>query len=230
MFKVVFISILFLALLEFFVWKPDFFVLGGIFLVFVFTALINSLFKDTHTVLVATMIYLSAFFLSFGFSVSLGQIVVLVLVGSLLATVLNKMPLATSKSSLKYLLVLISLFFWFAGVFRLVSFVGLSSFLGLIILVFGVWLMTSIQFAEYDKRFLYGGIFAIAFAEIGWAAFFLPFSYLTIGAILFIIYYIAWDIFSKALRFRLTRSVLLKDIFVLVGTLTVLLATTPWLP
>lgn len=131
------------------------------------------------------------------------------------------------------------LFLWFSGLYNiflssLIPIYGseLISFLAIILMgiTAGTYVHTMMTFPGSRRKALWALSLGVIMSEAGWAIAFLPFSYLTLGALLFIIYYVLWDILYRHEFSSLTKRILLQDIlFLLVGGV-VLLAFTPWLP
>lgn len=131
------------------------------------------------------------------------------------------------------------LFLWFSGLYNIllsspIPIYGseLISFLAIVLLglTAGVYIHAMMTFPSSPRKVLYALSLGIVMGESGWAIAFLPFSYLTLGALLFIIYYVLWDILYRHESSSLTKRILLQDIlFLLVGGI-VLLGFTPWLP
>ena len=122
------ITLIFLLLLEFFVWKPEFFVLGAIILVGMYGVLLNILLRNRRAQVTATLAYTSAFTFSFADVLSLLHIVSLLPVAVLMLTIpIYKEEFLRKTSSIKTLLLVVTLFFWIGGIYRLVIIASIPS-------------------------------------------------------------------------------------------------------
>lgn len=133
-------------------------------------------------------------------------------------------------------------FLWFSGIYGLFTNFSLSPWLVALLGVFAVFLLgfhflklSLFEASENNHsaapRFILALlVIDITILEILWTLQFSPFSYLTAGAVLVIIYYVALDIWQNKFRGTLSKKLILNH-FILGSMLVVLvLATSKWLP
>lgn len=136
-------------------------------------------------------------------------------------------------SSAKNFFVFLTAFLCFGGIYGLY----LNLLFPLWLMIAAVLLITFLltyQFLTPHRSqpsfWLYLFILALIMVEMAWTLSFLPFSYLTIGAILLIIYYVILNLLELSLNKSLSKSLILKRIFLAIIALILLLITTKWLP
>lgn len=134
-------------------------------------------------------------------------------------------------------------FLWFSGIYGLyINFypslwlVSLGAFFGGLLLSFHflrLSLFTTSETSNYLpplKFVLAVLIISLSIFQIFWALLFWPFTYLTIGVVLVIIYYIALNIWQSKFRGTLSRGLILKRLFLGGVLVALILATSKWLP
>lgn len=137
---------------------------------------------------------------------------------------------------------LIACLLWFSGIYGLYTNFSLPSTLVTFLAVLAVFLLgfhflklslfeTSENNHSVAPRFILALlVIDIVVLEILWALLFLPFSHLTAGAVMVIIYWVALDIWQGKFRGILSKNFVLNRL--VLGTLlvTLVLATSQWFP
>lgn len=99
-------------------------------------------------------------------------------------------------------------------------------------LIFSLWLtphrywFTNIEKLDWLFIFVYGFIFA----QTALAMSFWPFNCVTSAAVLVVVMYVLWDVWSYKKKNKLNAYKIAADLIIFIGAVTILLATTKWLP
>ncbi|MDP1629059.1 MAG: hypothetical protein Q8L57_00405, partial [bacterium] len=153
---------------------------------------------------------------------------------------------------------LVSVFLWLADIFGLVSFGTLNFTLGIFLVFligfFALWTgltgqaphnnsaparpallgeaREQVRYTGQGRRriivFSFGG--GLILAEFFWVLNFLPFGFLTLGGIAFVIFYLIWIILYYYFRDNLSRQIILKNAVFSAALILILLLTTKWQP
>lgn len=80
------------------------------------------------------------------------------------------------------------------------------------------------------KDWLYVFVFSFVVAEMVFLLSFWPFSGVTTSAVLLVVYYVMWDIWSLEKKNKLTLKRIIFNLVLIVVSLAAMLFTTKWLP
>jgi len=164
------------------------------------------------------------------FSAPLYHILVFLFFGGLVVLVFSgRWP--ERDPALKDMFWLVSSFLWLADIFGFVA-NGLDFTLGIFLAFLAAFLIlwAGLPRAGRRRTFVYGFSGALIAAEFFWAAAFLPFGYLTLAGLVFIVFYLIWAIFHHHLRGNLNREIILKNLSFGAALFTVLLLSAKWQP
>lgn len=201
--------------------------------------------------LLSVLYGIGAFLFAGFFSAPFYHILLILFFGGLMVLVFSGRWLAR-EPALKDMFWLISSFLWLANVFGFVA-NGLNFtwgiFLTFLFAFLILWLglprvgrpgvkTLSSDIHRQDmvlapsrrRTFVYGLTGALIVAEFFWTAAFLPFSYLTLAGLLFVVFYLIWTIFYHYLRDDLSREVVFKNLAFGTALFAVLLLSTKWQP
>lgn len=132
---------------------------------------------------------------------------------------------------LKDMFWLVSSFLWLANIFGFLA-MGLDFTLGIFSAFMAAFLILLGGLPVQDRRrvFIFGFFGALIIAEFFWAAAFLPFGYLTLAGLVFVIFYLIWTIFYHYLQGNLNREIIFKNLAFGAALMAVLLLSTKWQP
>lgn len=139
---------------------------------------------------------------------------------------------------------LVACFLWFSGIYGLYTNFSLPpilvTFLGVLtVSLLGFHFLKLSLFSSTQEKVNHSSglefifillVIDIAILEILWVLLFWPFFYLTTGAVLVIIYYVALDIWQSRFRKVLSKRLIVNRLILSSVLVTLVLATTKWLP
>ncbi len=156
----------------------------------------------------------------------------------------KRIKIFDSGFNLNQSIIMISLFLLSSGIYGIYINFAFSTWIVIFIIFLGVFAstiyLTQINFIKSKKLELhldsaknktftfYSFLLAFLMSELVWTISFWPANQLTVGAIVLITYYTAWNILRSYLRNELTRSVIIYNlIFFLIFGFTIM-ATSKW--
>ena len=98
-----------------------------------------------------------------------------------------------------------------------------------------IWLVSYQYFVSIEGRdkvvvLIYSFMLGFAILEMGWIINFWPLSYLTTGFILFMFYYVLWDLVQSYFFNNLSRKKVFFNLLFFVIISSVILFSSTWLP
>jgi len=191
-------------------------------------------------ILLLTVYGIGAFLFARFFSVSLYYILAILFFGGLAVLIFSgRWP--RQEPVLKDMFWLLSSFLWLANIFGFLA-MGLNFTLGIFLAFMAAFLIllgglpVSFRLTEAGpvrgrrRVFIYGFTGAFIIAEFFWAAAFLPFGYLTLAGLVFIVFYLIWTIFYHYLQENLNREIIFKNLAFGAALFAVLLLSAKWQP
>ena len=133
--------------------------------------------------------------------------------------------------------ILISVFLWIAGSYRLYLDLELSTHLIMLIILINVIISTycllKINFISQKQKALsslwfYPFLLGLVMVELTWAISFWPISQFTAGAIILVNYYVFWNILENYLKNSLNKKVVFSNILFLAVIIILLLSSSQW--
>lgn len=236
---VIVLSGLFLAILEFSVFFPEWYIFSLVALLMLLVSIRPLVFRGSSRGNV-----LLFFFGIFSWALLLfiddmvRQHIFSVISGSLLFWMLwgyrrwHEGPLVGMTKSILSAITIASVFLFFSVLIGiLINYsVPIWSFMGF--MGFGAYILTHQYLSGIARDNVHVKMYSVAvgifFVELGWMTQFWPFGYLTTGVILLILYYVLWDVLSSYTEGVFTRSRAWGDVTVLIVLVSMVLLTTPW--
>lgn len=155
-----------------------------------------------------------------------------------------KIGILDSGFNLNQSIIMFSIFLFSSGIYGIYTDLGLSTWIVMFIIFLEIlastFYLTKINFMKSkelglhldsvkNKTFgFYSFLFALMIAELVWALSFWPSNQLTIGALVLICYYAAWNVLRSYLRNELTRSTILYNMSFFLIFSSIMILTSKW--
>lgn len=156
----------------------------------------------------------------------------------------NKIRILDSGFSLNQSMIIYSVFLFSSGIYGVYIDFGLPIWQLMLVIFIGIFFSTyyliNINFIKSmelglhldsakNKTFiLYSFLFAFMISELIWSLSFWPSNQLTVGAIILISYYSAWNVLKSYLRNELTRTVIISNVLLFVVLNIIIISTSKW--
>lgn len=156
----------------------------------------------------------------------------------------NKIRILDSGFSLNQSIIIYSVFLFSSGIYGIYVDFGLPVWQLMFVIFVSIFLSTfyliKINFIKSmelglhldsvkNKTFiLYSFLFAFMISELIWSLSFWPSNQLTVGAIILISYYSAWNVLKSYLRNELTRIVIISNFLFFVILNIIIISTSKW--
>lgn len=156
----------------------------------------------------------------------------------------RKIKILDSGFNLNQSIIMISIFLFSSGTYGIYTDLDLPTWIVMMVIFFGTlastFYLTKINFIKSqalelhldsakNKTFsFYSFLFALLMAQLVWALSFWPSNQLTIGSLILISYYTAWNVLKSYLRNELTKNVIIYNLsfFMIFGSIMIL--TSKW--
>lgn len=170
-------------------------------------------------------------FLFVGFFPIFLRYILLILFSAGLAVFLFSARWSVWDRSLKDLFWLVASFLWLANIFSFFA-AGLNFSLGVFLVFIIVFFALFLGLSGRGGRgvFICGFCGALVISEFFWAVAFLPFGYLTLSGLVFVVFYLVWTVFLNHLKGSLGKEIIFKNLAFSAAMMVILLLSTRWQP
>ena len=142
-------------------------------------------------------------------------------------------PNSEVNKKISFITALANLFIWFAGLLAVYLNMDYKYWQILIVIALVVFLTTlhilnRLFTKKSEKNFFYSFLLAYALVVLGWAAYYLPFGYLTLAALIFGSYFVMISYIISNNQGGVKKMNLISDIIIFIIASIIVLVSTKW--
>jgi len=155
-----------------------------------------------------------------------------------------RISILDSGFNLNQSIIMMSVFLFTSGIYGIYTDLGLSTWTVMMVIFFGTlsstFYLTKINFIKSQELELhldsaknktftfYSFLFALLISELVWSLSFWPSNQLTVGALVLISYYTAWNVLKNYLRNELTRTIIIHNLIFFIISASIMIITSKW--